>query len=215
MVLFTDLLGGLVGSFFIISVLSMLWKDNPIFRIGQQAIIGATMAHYILLNFDAVYKNAIIPITTGQIIFIIPVILGILMYTRLRNDYAWIARYPSTILIGVGTGIMIAGTLRGQVIAQIQATVNDLANNVASGNALLIFNAALILVGVITSISFFLFTREPKGGFGWVVKIGRIFLMFSLGVNFSGEIVWYLAQLIGCLQYVITKVIEGMILNIH
>jgi len=213
MVLFIDLLGGLVGTFFIISVLSMLWKDNPIFRIGQQAIIGATMAHYILLNFKSAINNAVLPMLSGTWWLFIPLLLGVLMYTRLKNEIAWVARYPTSVLVGIGTGVMIAGTLRGQIIDQIKNTVIDLTSNVASGNMTGIINTLLIAIGVVTAISFFTFTREHKGVLGISAKIGRIFLMISLGANWSGEIVWYLTQLIGRLSWIINTVIKVMLLG--
>jgi len=213
MVLFIDLLGGLVGTFFIISVLSMLWKDNPIFRIGQQAIIGATMAHYILLNFKSAINNAVLPMLSGTWWLFIPLLLGVLMYTRLKNEIAWVARYPTSVLVGIGTGVMIAGTLRGQIIDQIKNTVIDLTSNVASGNMTGIINTLLIAIGVVTAISFFTFTREHKGVLGISAKIGRIFLMISLGANWSGELVWYLTQLIGRLSWIINTVIKVMLLG--
>ena len=210
---FIDLLGGLVGTFFIISVLSMLWKDNPIFRIGQQAIIGATMAHYILLNFKSALNNAVLPMLSGTWWLFIPLLLGVLMYTRLKNEIAWVARYPTGVLVGVGTGVMIAGTLRGQIIDQVKNTVIDLTNNVASGNMTGMINTLLITIGVVTAISFFTFTREHTGVLGISAKIGRIFLMISLGANWSGEIVWYLTQLIGRLSWIINTVIKVMLLG--
>lgn len=213
MVLFIDLLGGLVGTFFIISVLSMLWKDNPIFRIGQQAIIGATMAHYILLNFKSALNNAVLPMLGGNLLLFVPLFLGVLMYTRLKNEIAWVARYPTGVLVGVGTGVMIAGTLRGQIIDQIKNTVLDLTNSAVSGNMTGIINTLLIAIGVVTSISFFTFTREHKGVLGISAKIGRIFLMISLGANWSGELVWYLTQLIGRLSWIINTVIKVMLLG--
>ena len=213
MVLFIDLLGGLVGTFFIISVLSMLWKDNPIFRIGQQAIIGATMAHYILLNFKSALNNAVLPMLGGNLLLFVPLLLGVLMYTRLKNNVAWIARYPTGVLVGVGTGVMIAGTLRGQIIDQIKNTVLDLTKSVISSNSTGMINNLLIAIGVVTAISFFTFTHEHKGALGVSAKIGRIFLMISLGANWSGELVWYLTQLIGRLSWIINTVIKVMLLG--
>lgn len=213
MVLFIDLLGGLVGTFFIISVLSMLWKDNPIFRIGQQAIIGATMAHYILLNFKSALNNAVLPMLGGNLLLFVPLLLGVLMYTRLKDNVAWIARYPTGVLVGIGTGVMIAGTLRGQIIDQIKNTVLDLTKSVVSSNSTGMINNLLIAIGVVTAISFFTFTHEHKGALGVSAKIGRIFLMISLGANWSGELVWYLTQLIGRLSWIINTVIKVMLLG--
>ena len=194
----TSVIGGLIGTLFIISVMSMLWKDNIFFRFGQAAIMGASIAHYTFMNFQSVHNNAIKPILAGNLLFIIPLILGLLTYSRLSSDVSWLAKYPTNVLIGVGTGVMIAGTLRGQIIDQIKQTILD---------AFTGFNGILILIGVVTAFSFFIFTKEHTGALGTSVKIGRVFLMISLGANFSGELVWYLTQMIGRMMYILNEFI--------
>jgi len=175
-----SIIGGLIGTLFIISVMSMLWKDNMFFRFGQAAIMGASIAHYTFMNFQSVHNNAIKPILAGNVLFIIPLILGLLTYSRLSSDVSWLAKYPTNVLIGVGTGVMIAGSLRGQIIDQVKQTILD---------AFTGLNGILILIGVVTAFSFFIFTKEHTGALGTSVKIGRVFLMISLGANFSGELV--------------------------
>lgn len=193
-----SVIGGFIGTLFIISVMSMLWKDNVFFRFGQAAIMGASIAHYTFMNFQSVHNNAIKPILAGNVLFIIPLILGLLTYSRLRSDVSWLAKYPTSALIGVGTGIMIAGTLRGQIIDQIKQTIL---------NAFTGLNGILIFIGVVTAFSFFIFTKEHTGALGISVKIGRVFLMISLGTNFSGELIWYMTQMIGRLMYILNEFI--------
>jgi hypothetical protein len=200
-----DIIGGLIGTFFVISVMSMLWKDNVVFRFGQAAIIGATVAHYCYMNTQYVQQNAVVPMLQGSWILVLPLVLGLLAYTRLSKDAAWLARYPTNLLVGVGTGLMIAGTLRGQIIDQVKQTLVDLFAKPGTNSTLAIFNAVLIFVGVATSLAFFIFTKEHKGALGYVVKVGRVFLMVSLGANFSGELVWYLTQMIGRIMYILNE----------
>ena len=194
-----ELLGMAVGTVLIIATLSMLWKDNPLFRVGQQAVVGSAIAHAVLLNMTSAYNNALLPMLAGQWLKIIPIILGLFMYTRLKKEYSWMARYSSSLLVGVGTGVMIAGTISGQILDQLAATLNNIAGSL--GSAVPMFNALLIAVGTVTGISFFIFTKEHRGAIGTSAYIGRKFLMVSLGANWSGEIVWYLTQLIGRLMY--------------
>jgi hypothetical protein len=202
-----DILGGLIGTLFIVSVMSMLWKDNVVFRFGQAAIIGATVAHYCYMNTQYVQQNAVTPMIQGNLLLAVPLVLGLLAYTRLSKEVAWLAKYPTNLLVGVGTGLMIAGTLRGQIIDQVKQTLVDLFAAPSSGCTICVLNSILIFVGVATSLSFFIFTKEHKGALGYVVKVGRVFLMVSLGANFSGELVWYLTQMIGRLMYILNELI--------
>ncbi|MCW4048674.1 MAG: hypothetical protein NWE89_02950 [Candidatus Bathyarchaeota archaeon] len=195
-----ELLGMALGTFLIFSTLSMLYKDNVFFRVGQMAVMGSSIAHFILYNMKNVYNNAWTPLMNGDIMMIIPLILGLLMYTRLRRSTAWLARYPSSVLVGIGTGVMVAGTVSGQILDQIAVTMTDVLNWNTSGGSLI--NAIIIAVGVVTSITFFVFTKEHTGVVGKSASIGRKFLMISLGANWSGELVWYLTQLVGRLMYI-------------
>ena len=208
---FWEILGAWVGAFFVISVLTMLWKDNPYFRFGQQAIIGSTIAHMVLFNMKNVLNMALIPISKGNLLLIVPFILGLLMYTRLSKEYAWISKYPTSVLVGVGIGVMIAGILRGQIIDQVKATVVDIFTATTALDAL---NGVIIAVGTVTAITFWIFTREHTGALGVSTRIGRIFLMFSLGANWAGEEVWYLTQIIGRLIFLINVWIKGAILGL-
>ncbi len=195
-----ELLGLALGTFLIFSTLSMLYKDNPFFRVGQMAVMGSSIAHFILLNMQNVYNNALTPLMGGDILMAIPLLLGLLMYSRLVKSAAWLARYPTSVLIGIGTGVMVAGTVSGQVLDQIAVTITDvLAADLVSIAGM---NAMIIAVGVVTSITFFVFTKEHTGVVGTSAKIGRKFLMISLGANWSGELVWYLTQLVGRMIYV-------------
>jgi len=195
-----ELLGMALGTFLIFSTLSMLWKDNVFFRVGQMAVMGSSIAHFILLNMQTVYNNALTPLLSGDIIMVVPLALGLMMYSRLNKSTAWLARYPSSVLVGIGTGVMVAGTVSGQVLDQIAVTMTDvLAADLFSIAGM---NAMIIAVGVVTSITFFVFTKEHTGVVGNSATIGRKFLMISLGANWSGEIVWYLTQLVGRLMYV-------------
>ncbi len=209
---FWEILGIWVAAFFTFSVLSFLWKDNPYFKFGQQFIVGVVVAHNILFAMKSVYDNAVIPIMTqGRWTLIIPIILGVLMYTRLHRDYAWASKYPTAVLVGTGTGVMVTGILRGQIIDQAKMTVLDVFK---SSNPVDIFNGIIILIGVLTSISFFIFTKEHKGPLGISAKIGRIFLMISLGANWSGETVWYLTQMTGRVMFLWHDWIKRAILGI-
>ena len=195
-----ELLGMTLGTFLIFSTLSMLWKDNVFFRVGQMAVMGSSIAHFILLNMQNVYNNALTPLLSGDILMVFPLALGLMMYSRLNKSTAWLARYPSSVLVGIGTGVMVAGTVSGQVLDQIAVTMTDvLAADLFSIAGI---NAMIIAVGVVTSITFFVFTKEHTGVVGNSATIGRKFLMISLGANWSGELVWYLTQLVGRLMYV-------------
>ena len=118
--------------------------------------------------------------------------------TGMSRDISWASKYPVAIMIGVGTGSMVVGTLRGQIIGQISMSITDVFKSSAPMDML---NGLIIFVGVVSSLSFFIFTREHKGALGGSAKLGRIFLMISLGANWAAETVWYLTQMTGRVMF--------------
>jgi len=205
-----DVLAAILGSFFTLSVLSMLWKENPAFKFGQQGIIGTLIANTILVRMKSLISIGLKPLAAGRITLIVPMVLGLMLYTRLSREYAWISKYPTSLMVGVGTGVMIMGTLRGQIIDQVKKTILDV---FTATDLMSTINGILILIGVVTSITFWIFTKEHTGGLGIVAKIGRIYLMFSLGANWAGEHVWYLTQVLARLAFVYDELIMKVLLG--
>jgi hypothetical protein len=196
-----DLLMGLVGTFFIVATLSVLWKDNIVFRFGQAAVMGAATAHYMIMSAVSIQSMVFSSIS---LVPILGLILGLLMYTRLFSNIAWVSKYPSSVLVGVGIGVMLAGTIKGQILQQVGMTLGDVQTALfTTGDSVAILNGVIIFVGVVTSLTYFLFTIEHRGTVGGLAKVGRVFLMISLGANFAGELVWYQTQMIGRLMFII------------
>jgi lipoprotein signal peptidase len=192
----------------------MLWKENPYYRFGQQFIIGAIVANNVLYSMETVYDNAIYPLVTeGKVLIIIPVLLGLLMYTRLTKEYAWASRYPLSMMLGVGMAALITGSLRGQVIDQIHVTAIDVLTALKTSNPIDIVNAIIIFIGVVTTILYFVLTREQTGMFYISSRVARIFLMISIGTLYS-RTMFYLTSLVGRMKFLweelIVKVILGM-----
>ncbi|HUV33785.1 MAG TPA: hypothetical protein VMW22_02565 [Candidatus Desulfaltia sp.] len=203
-----DLLMGIVGTFFIVATLSVLWKDNIVFRFGQAAVMGAATAHYMIMSATSIQSMVL---SQMQLIPILGLILGLMMYTRLFSKISWVSKYPSSVLVGVGIGVMLAGTIKGQILQQVGMTLGDIQTALfTTGDSVAILNSILIFIGVVTSLVYFLFTIEHKGTVGILAKVGRVFLMISLGANFSGELVWYQTQMIGRLMFIIQNLLAPL-----
>jgi len=55
----------------------------------------------------------------------------------------------------------------------------------------------IILVGTITGLLYFYFSREQTGAFGKVTKVGIYFLMISFGASFGFAVMGRISLLIG------------------
>jgi len=129
---------------------------------------------------------AITPLLGGQIVLIIPIILGLTTWTILSTKYAWISRYAMCTMIGVGTGIALVGTIKANITGQLVATINQ-------ARALNLNNAIMIII-VLSTFIYFFFTTSPRipkplaDARSVIEKIARYSMMAAFGTVIGGDI---------------------------
>lgn len=205
-----DQIGVLVSTILILCQLSLIAGDNFLFRWSTRVVIGFSVIHALIWGIYWSNRYAIEPIMQGELIWIIPLLLGLMMYTRLTKNYAWISKYPMGLQLGVGFGVVTVSMVRSQILDQIRMTITDI-TGATSAYALL--NGILVLIGTITVISFFFFTREHTGILGKSAYIGRIFIMSSIAVIWAGDYIWAMSMMAGQLQYLIKEFLFGLVLG--
>ena len=168
---------------------SYVFKKTFIYRYVERLIIGSATGYSLLITMQSISRSGIEPIMAGNYALIIAFILGILLWTRLTRTYGWVSRYPTAIMIGVGMGLMISKTIPGQVLGLATSTITDVSN--AGQDFSSIFNAVVLFVGVVTSLTVFIYTKEREGIWGWITKIGILYIYVLFGISFSGQ---YLAS---------------------
>ena len=203
-------------------VFSFLYKDNPFYKLAEHLFVGVSAGYYIILNYWTVIKpNLIDPL--GQALaghgvngaragmfaaeqgdyrgwLIIPGLLGVLLFTRLFGRIGWLSRLALAVIIGVYAGIKTTGFAQGDFVAQVAASLQPLwrAGDLAFG-----INAIIFTVGLIASLLFFFFSREQKGAFGAVSKLGVYFLMVSFGAGYGYTVMSRISLLIGRFQFLL------------
>jgi hypothetical protein len=61
----------------------------------------------------------------------------------------------------------------------------------------------IVIVGVISTLIFFYFSKEHKGALGGVAKVGIWFIMVSFGAHFGYTVMARISLLIGRVQFLI------------
>jgi hypothetical protein len=208
---FYEQLGILVSSIMIVSQLSLVFGDNLFFRWSTKVVIGYALIHALIWGIYWTNYYAVAPvISKGQYEYIIPLILSLLMYSRLSYKYAWLSKYPMGAQLAVGFGVVSVGQLRGQILDQIRMTVVDL---FAAKDWYQLLNSSLVLIGTLTVISYFFFTREHTGILSKSSYVGRIFIMSSIATIWAGDYLWAMAMLAGQLQYLVQQFLYRLILG--
>ena len=188
-------------AFFTLALFSFLYKDNPFYRLAENIFAGLTTGYQVSLIWDTVIIQKLWnPMMGGQWWMFLPGLLGLMMFSRFSPKLSWMSRVPLAVVMGITAGIFLTTQLHGFVLPQMQATMSTFVN--AEGFAEF-FLAALIAVGVISTMIYFYFSHEHVGVLGVTAKLGIWFIMISFGAHFGYTVMGRVSLLIGRTQFLI------------
>ena len=215
-----------VAALLTLFIFSFLYKDNPFYKFAEHLFVGVSAGYYIVLNFWTVVvpnlwdplvrtftgrdpaTNAVVEQVGGPFAasqgdyrawFLIPALLGALLFTRMISKVEWMSRWSLAVIIGVYAGLKTTGFAQGDLVAQVQASLQPLwSSDVWTG-----LNAILFTVGLLTSLLFFFYSREHKGTLGVLARTGIVFLMVGFGAGYGYTVMSRLSLLIGRFQFLL------------
>jgi len=144
--------------------------------------IAGIVVYALFAMYRSLMSTALTPISGGRVLLAIPVIIGLLAFTRLTR-FRWLARYPITILSGIGIGLFFGLNLRAQIINPIALTIKDVVTGTPDR-----FSSIIMIIGVVTVLTYFLYSarysntfHQPRGRLYYVMRLGRVIFMISIG----------------------------------
>lgn len=193
-----EVLGLWMGWLFMLMIYSYpLYKENPVFRFAEHSYIAIMLAVNMIVNFTNVIRIAVNPMMAGEIIYIIPIILGLMTLTLLIPDYRWVSRYPVALMVGAGFGLGMRGTIKPNIL---DATISTI--TAPSGGTMMDWiNFLYVAVGLICSVMYFLLTYEHSGPLQAPTRLGRLFIMIGLGAYFGNTVLFRFTMLTGRAQF--------------
>jgi hypothetical protein len=193
-----DVIGLWTGWVLMLTIYSYpLYKENPVYRFSEHLYIAVMLAVNLVVNFSNVMRICVTPMMQGDFLMIIPLILGIMIYTMLIPEYRWVSRYPIAILVGAGFGLGI----RGSIGPNIQDAIVSTITRPTDGGAMAWINFLYIAVGLVCSVLYFLLTYEHSGALQAPTRIGRLFIMVALGAYFGNTVLFRFTMLTGRAQF--------------
>jgi len=171
-----------IAALYTIFVFSFPFKgDNRFFRFAQASMVGAAAGHVSVMGLLHIKNNVLPSIVGGEYIFIIPMILGLLLFLRYSENLSWVSRYPIAVLVGIGIGTEMGRQIYSNVVRQLAASVLPL-NSI--DNIIFVFLMVSIMV-------YFIFTigvkDENQGGklsyiFRPLRSVARYGIMLGVGL---------------------------------
>ncbi|MEZ4397200.1 MAG: hypothetical protein R3C71_09840 [Candidatus Krumholzibacteriia bacterium] len=135
----------------------------------------------------------------GFPIYYIPLVLGLLFFTRLIPKISYLSRWPLAFVMGMAAGLRLYSFLQSNAMQQISSTINPA--NVAGQGFVTWLNFLVVALGVGTGLVYFYFSREHKGVFGAMSRVGIFFLMVSFGAAFGYTVMARISLLLGRFQF--------------
>lgn len=227
---FADYAAIQIGALLTLGIVSFLYKDNPLYKVCESIFVGLSAGYWFVVLFwenlvPKLYENLVHafqqPTTaTGSLsiewLYLFALILGILMLLRLVPKLGWLSRWPLSFVVGATAGLYFITYLQSNALRQLQATLlpilsfTDISSGVSPGSSLNAFfkqylGNAVILVGTVSGLFYFYFSKEHKGWFGRSARVGIYFLMITFGASFGYTVMSRMSLLIGRIDFLFSE----------
>ena len=189
-------------------IYSFLYKDNPFFKFAEHIFVGVSVGILLAVTYHQeflpfIYNPLKSAVTGGEyrnFVVLMPVLLGLMMFGRFVPGYGWTVRWPFAFLMGYYAGVDIPVTMQAEIYQQIRGTAVPFGS---IDSVWAIFNASLVMLGVICTLMYFYFSKEHKGITGGVSEVGIVFLMIAFGASFGYTVMARISLLIGRMDFLL------------
>ncbi len=190
-------LGVWIAAILTIAIYSFLFKENKLFTFAEHLFLGLAVGHAAVLGYQNVMNSAVNPLVQkGQIIWLLPLLGGALLLTRVFPSYAWLSRIPLGFMMGVAAGLSLKRAIDSEFWAQAAATTSL---------GLTSFDNVIYVITVLAVLAYFFFGVSEKSPGGAVVmnigKLGQYLMMIAFGASLGSTIMARLSLVIGRLQF--------------
>ena len=200
------------AAFLTLCIFSFLYRDNPFYKFAESLVVGVSAAYWMVVGFwDVIVPNllgklwpaamqewalpGVSPVreewTTWYdppewVLYIVPLILGVMLIWRLMPFGGWISRWPLAFIIGTTAGIRLFGYIQADFLSQIRNTVMPLvAYEDGSFRFWESFRNVVLVLSIMCCLVYFFFSIEHKGAVGRVARVGIWVLMITFGAAFG------------------------------
>ena len=202
----SDSIGIWIAALLTLGIYSFLYKDNPVYKLCEHLFVGVSAGYNVVLQYYSVVKpNLLDPLFTDfsherHFLLVIPLVLGILLFSRFFPRGDWLSRWSLALILGVYPALRITGFGQGDLVEQIHGTMLPLW---VPGNLGTTIGNWLLVGGLLTTLIFFFFSKEHKGALGGAARIGVYFLMVSFGASYGYTVMARISLLIGRVMFLL------------
>jgi len=186
-----------LAAFFTIAIFSYAYKDNPIFKFVEHTFVAAAVGNAVVMGVDSIIRIGWNRIMTGELIYFIPFILGIMLYARFHKKYYWLSNYGIATITAIGIGLTLRTSVQTDIVDQLAKIMSPITT---------IDTAALTFATITTLIYFTFSIQRLHVGRAYIIPtIGRYVLMAALGAAFGNTVLTRMRLLIGRLIFLLSE----------
>ena len=171
-----------------------LFKQNLVFQVVEHVFIGISAAHAMTMAYFTIQGKGIQPLLqSGDLTLLLPLIGGLLLYSRFLPKTTWLSRIPLGFTLGTAAAVVIRGSVDASFVKQIQATMLPLTS----------LDNVLLVVGTIATVTYYLFNLKSRNGAGGYLAIfGRYVMMAAFGAAYGNTVMMRMSLLIPRVRFV-------------
>lgn len=202
-----------LAAFFTLAVFSFLAGDNPAYKLTESIVIGVSAGYWMVVAFwDTLVPKLLANLAPDMVkawcmpnlesgafnpIALIPLGLGLMLLSQLTPLGRHVGRWPLAFVIGTFAGLKMVSHVESDIIEQVRATMLPMVAFGDDGSFAVwaSLRNVLIVVGVLCTLAYFVFSVEHKGAVGRAARVGVWFLMITFGSAFGFTVMGRIALL--------------------
>ncbi len=210
-----DILWTLLAAVVTLAIFSFLYRDNPMYKMVEHISVGVSVGFLVVTYYYNVFKPKVWDniLIHGQYDYVIPLALGLLLFTRFFPKTGWLSRWSIAFYIGGFSGLSIPSTIEGYVLQQIDGTIRPLVRLHPGSSVATLFSsldATFLVFGTLACLIFFFFSVEHRGPVGKVAYFGRLCIMAGFGASFGYTVMARVSLLIGRIQFLTRDFVDAV-----
>ena len=205
-----DILIKYIGRILVIFLLTSLYgKATPFHTFAISLLQAVAVAYLVVYCAGAIYNN-FLQIFQGQLLNIIGIILGLMLFFRFIPGYSFLSRIPVAFSAGTLLGLTLRTVVFTDIIGFIKASIAPL---FTPGDVYVNFVNISTVVFTITILLVFIYTfpSTTKGPLRTVGKLGEIFFYGGLGGMAANAFLGYLNSAAATLAMYLTPMSDAAI----
>ncbi len=192
-----------VAAFLTLACFSYMYRDNVFYKLAEAIIVGVSAGYTMVVGFwDSIVAQLLVELTPAlmqswalpgidakkppDLTYIVPLILGGMLFLRFVPKVGWLAQWPLAFVVGTFAGLRLVLFLDADFVAQIRNTILPLIVMVdGKFDIWLTLRNWGVILSLLSCLTYFFFSFEHKGVAGRVARLGVWVLMIAFGASFA------------------------------